>query len=399
MEKTIASITKPKDEELKERLSAAREKLATLQIKVKEAKLPVLVLFEGFGAAGKGSVLSKIIKNMDPRFFHVETMDQPEPTELRKPFLYRYFKRIPENGQFTFMDGGWMEEIVRDRVHEQLDEEAFGKKIRSIKRFERTLSDNGYTILKFFFYIDENEQKKRMEELLADENTAWRVSEEDLWQNKKHKKCSEVYQTYMEQTNQSYAPWYAIDAKSKKWAELQILERINQNIETALANSGRAVPILPNLFPLSPIPKLADVDLNKELTEEEYQEKLERSKQSDVDVRDFFDDEELDRILSDNEFFNGRVADLPKMQRYEKLKLAAQWMNDHSMEVVCVDIDKPSQSRPNVVVSMELRRLSSLRGRELKIFSAMNVLADTVFLSGLKDEAIRFSFGIESLWQ
>lgn len=169
-----------------------------------------------------------------------------------------------------------MEEIVRDRVHEQLDEEAFGKKIRSIKRFERTLSDNGCTILKFFFYIDENEQKKRMEELLADENTAWRVSEEDLWQNKKHKKCSEVYQTYMEQTNQSYAPWYAIDAKSKKWAELQILERINQNIETALANSGRAVPILPNLFPLSPIPKLADVDLNKELTEEEYQEKLEK---------------------------------------------------------------------------------------------------------------------------
>ena len=276
MEKTIASITKPKDEELKERLSAAREKLATLQIKVKEAKLPVLVLFEGFGAAGKGSVLSKIIKNMDPRFFHVETMDQPEPPALRKPFLYRFFKRIPENGQFTFMDGGWMEEIVRDRVHEQLDEEAFGKKIRSIKRFERTLSDNGCTILKFFFYIDENEQKKRMEELLADENTAWRVSEEDLWQNKKHKKCSEVYQTYMEQTNQSYAPWYAIDAKSKKWAELQILERINQNIETALANSGRAVPILPNLFPLSPIPKLADVDLNKELTEEEYQEKLEK---------------------------------------------------------------------------------------------------------------------------
>ena len=87
------------------------------------------------------------------------------------------------------------------------------------------------------------------------------------------------------------------------------------------------------------------------------------------------------------------------MQRYEKLKLATQWMNDHSMEVVCVDIDKPSQSRPNVVVSMELRRLSSLRGRELKIFSAMNALADTVFLSGLKDEAIRFSFGIESLWQ
>ena len=77
MEKMIASITKPQDAELGKRLSAAREKLAALQIKVKEAKLPVLVLFEGFGAAGKGSMLSRIIKNMDPRFFHVETMDQP----------------------------------------------------------------------------------------------------------------------------------------------------------------------------------------------------------------------------------------------------------------------------------------------------------------------------------
>ena len=86
------------------------------------------------------------------------------------------------------------------------------------------------------------------------------------------------------------------------------------------------------------------IEQAKKKAEEEYQEKLERSKQSDVDVRDFFDDEELDRILSDNEFFNGRVANLSKMQRYEKLKLAAQWMNDHSMEVVCIDIDKPSQT-------------------------------------------------------
>lgn len=108
MEKTIASITKPKDEELKERLSAAREKLATLQIKVKEAKLPVLVLFEGFGAAGKGSVLSKIIKNMDPRFFHVETMDQPEPTELRKPFytgISSGFRRMDSSR--SWMAAGW----------------------------------------------------------------------------------------------------------------------------------------------------------------------------------------------------------------------------------------------------------------------------------------------------
>lgn len=141
------------------------------------------------------------------------------------------------------------------------------------------------------------------------------------------------------------------------------------------------------------------VERAKIKAEEKYQKKLEQSKASDVDVRDFFDDEELDRILSDNEFFNGRVVDLSKMQRYEKLKLAAQWMNDHSMEAVSVDIEKPSSARPNVVVTMELRRLASLRGRELRIFTAMAAMADTVFLSGLKDSTIRFSFGVESVYQ
>lgn len=141
------------------------------------------------------------------------------------------------------------------------------------------------------------------------------------------------------------------------------------------------------------------VERAKIKAEENYQKKLEQSKASDVDVRDFFDDEELDRILSDNEFFNGRVVDLSKMQRYEKLKLAAQWMNDHSMEAVSVDVERPSSSRPNVVVTMELRRLASLRGRELRIFTAMAAMADTVFLSGLKDSTIRFSFGVESVYQ
>lgn len=71
-------------------------------------KLPVLVLLEGWGAAGKGSVLGKIIKNIDPRFFKVAVMDEPTAEEQRKPFLYRHFVKIPEAGKFVFMDSGWM---------------------------------------------------------------------------------------------------------------------------------------------------------------------------------------------------------------------------------------------------------------------------------------------------
>ncbi len=276
MFKAISALKKPDGPELEQRLANAREELATLQIKVKEGKIPVLVLFEGYGAAGKGSVLGRIIKNMDPRFFRVETMNTPDPIEKRKPFLYRYMKRIPEAGQFVFMDGGWMEDIVKDRVHQQLVEDAFYEKITSITRFERSLSDNGYLILKFFFHIDEKEQKKRMDELLSDENTAWRVSEEDLWQNKKYKKFTGTYETYMRAANQSYAPWYIVDAGSKKWAELQILEQMTANIKTALTNTKHAVPLLQNVFPLEPIPKLADIPLDKTITDRAYKEELDR---------------------------------------------------------------------------------------------------------------------------
>lgn len=275
MKNIISSIRRPEMAELETRLNHARLALQKLQIQIKEAKIPVLVVFEGFGAAGKGSTLGKIIKNLDPRFFHVETMEQPEPTDARKPFLYRYFKRIPENGQFVFMDGGWMEEVVRARVHEQLDDSEWKKRIISIRRFERTLSDNGYLILKFFFYIDEKEQKKRMDTLIADADTAWRVTEEDLWQNQKHKKCMDVYEAYMDETNQSYAPWYGIDAKNRKWAELQILEQMVENIKGALSNQAHANPVLQNAFLLKPIPKLSDIDLNRSISQKEYKEKLE----------------------------------------------------------------------------------------------------------------------------
>ena len=93
----------PCEEEIKNRLSHSRRKLYELQTKIKEHKLPVLVLFEGWGAAGKGSIIGKVIKNIDPRFFKVATMSAPTEEELRKPFLYRYMKQIPENGKFTFL--------------------------------------------------------------------------------------------------------------------------------------------------------------------------------------------------------------------------------------------------------------------------------------------------------
>ena len=265
----------PPKAELKERLSKSKNRLYDLQMKIKEHKLPVLVLFEGWSAAGKGSMIGKIIKNIDPRFFKVATMSAPTEEETRRPFLYRYVREIPEEGKFAFLDSGWMEQTAKDVLKGDLSGEDYEKQIESIRRFERQLTDNGYLVLKFFMEIDKEEQKTRMQKLLDKPDTSWRVTGFDKWQNEHYKKCEKVFDRYLKDTNLPTSPWYIIDAGNKKWAELQVLETLVSNIDTALQNQKHSVPIPQNVFPLVKMPKISEVDLSdKFIDEKEYQQKL-----------------------------------------------------------------------------------------------------------------------------
>ena len=276
MLKNWARPEKPEGEELKQRLKAAEEKLSQQQMKLKEKRLPVLVLIEGWGAAGKGSAIGQIIKNIDPRFFKVFSMPStPTEEERRRPFLYRFFEKIPEAGKFTFLDSGWMDQIMKERLDGKLDDKAYAQRVDSVKRFERGLTDNGYLVLKFFFHISKKEQENRIEALLSEKDTAWRVSEGDLWQNRHYDKCLEAFDRYLDDTNTPSAPWYIVNSKSKKFAELQVMETLCMGIETALHNESLAVPLLQNAFPLIKMPKLRDVPLEgKTLDEEKYKKEL-----------------------------------------------------------------------------------------------------------------------------
>lgn len=281
MLKNWARPEKPEGEELKQRLKAAEEKLSQQQMKLKEKRLPVLVLIEGWGAAGKGSAIGQIIKNIDPRFFKVFSMPStPTEEERRRPFLYRFFEKIPEAGKFTFLDSGWMDQIMKERLDGKLDDKAYAQRVDSVKRFERGLTDNGYLVLKFFFHISKKEQENRIEALLSEKDTAWRVSEGDLWQNRHYDKCLEAFDRYLDDTNTPSAPWYIVNSKSKKFAELQVMETLCMGIETALHNESLAVPLLQNAFPLIKMPKLRDVPLEgKTLDEEKYKKALKELQQ------------------------------------------------------------------------------------------------------------------------
>ncbi len=169
-----------------------------------------------------------------------------------------------------------MEQTVKEVLNGELEGDAYERRIESIRRFERQLTDNGY-LLKFFMEIDKDEQEKRMKKLLSKDDTKWRVTGFDKWQNKHYKKCESVFDRYMKDTNMSSSPWYIIDAKDKKWAELQVMDTLVSSIEVALQNQSHSVPILQNVFPLVKMPKLKDVELEgKTIDEEEYQKELKK---------------------------------------------------------------------------------------------------------------------------
>jgi polyphosphate:AMP phosphotransferase len=260
--KEFVPARRPDDESLNAERKALEKRLGKDQLRIAAAKLPVMVIFEGWGAAGKGTVLSKVIKDIDPRFFKVKSFDKPTKEEKGYPFIRRYLLDIPENGKFTFFVPYMMEEVTDGAFSGRLDSAAFQQTIDEINTMERSLHDNGTLILKFFFQLERKEQKKRIKRLEADKNTKWRVDQDDLDENKHYREFERLYDNYLSRTNQSYAPWVIVDAGAdEKWTELQVLRFITQGIDTALQNKGTAVPILQNRFALTSMPKLSDVQL------------------------------------------------------------------------------------------------------------------------------------------
>ena len=275
---TAAAAESADKDTLKERIKAERETLSASQMKLKEKKIPVMVIFEGWGASGKGYLIGRVIRNLDPRFYQVSTMETaPTEEERRRPFLYRYMKEIPEAGKFRFFDTCWMEEVCNDLLTGSGSQERFASRIKEINTAERQLTDDGYIVLKIFLHISRKEQKRRLAALAADKSTGWRVNSADSWENRHYEKCLSVYDSFLEQTNRSYAPWYIIDAKDRRQAEYQVLSCLNQAIATGLANQALAVPVIQNVFPLSPMPRLADISLeDKTIDDADYRRQLKK---------------------------------------------------------------------------------------------------------------------------
>ena len=137
---------------LNEEIKALRAQLMAQQQQLREAKLPVMVLIEGWSAAGKGTLIKELISEIDPRFYQVISPLVTPESECRYPFLYPFASAIPENGKITFLDSGWMENTVQKGLKLEISKAEFKRRIRMVNEFERQLRDGGYLLLKLFLH-------------------------------------------------------------------------------------------------------------------------------------------------------------------------------------------------------------------------------------------------------
>ena len=171
--------------ELKEKIEKAGARLGLLERQAREAKIPILITFDGFEAAGKGLQINRLIQFMDPRGFDVYTADKDDEADRMHPFLWRFAKKSPANGRITIFDTSWYRHVQRDLFDGLTKESELADAYDDIRAFEQQLVDSGVVLIKLFLSITEKEQQKRFEKLVGSKETASRVRKED-WDRSAH---------------------------------------------------------------------------------------------------------------------------------------------------------------------------------------------------------------------
>lgn len=270
-------------EEYKEKMPVLEAKLGKLQRECKEQGIPVMIAFEGYGAAGKGVQAGKLIQALDPRGFEVHAVKRETEEEKFYPFLWRFWTKMPAKGRIAIYDSSWYRKVLSDRFDGRTKESEVPSALRSICSFEEQLTDDGMALIKIFLAIDKKEQKKRFKKLLKSKETAWRVSDEDLKKNEDFDKYQAMNEEMLAGTDTDYAPWHIVEAVDKRFATVKIYsivtEALEQKIkELAAAKSGGNTPAPDDGSRDKALREsiLSKADLSLSYTKEEYKEKLKK---------------------------------------------------------------------------------------------------------------------------
>ncbi|WP_461207557.1 polyphosphate:AMP phosphotransferase [Clostridium sp. DL1XJH146] len=264
----------------KEKIKEIERKLPYLQRKAKELKIPIILVFEGWSASGKGTIINNLILPLDPRHFKVYTTDEPTEEERLRPFLWRFWTKTPLRGKIAIFDRSWYRRVLSERMDIKLDKKAVGKAFEDIVNFERQLADDGNIILKFFMHIDKKEQEKRFIELQQSKATSWRITKDDWKDNKKYDEYVPLIEEMIDKTNKEYSSWTVVEANNVRFATIKVLEKtievLEEKIKRVEEKTLQNNIISADESNTKEVKKsiLSSIDLTKKLEREEYKEKI-----------------------------------------------------------------------------------------------------------------------------
>jgi len=189
-------------------------------------KRPVVILFEGWDAAGKGGAIKRITEKLDPRGYVVYPIAAPQGDDKTRHYLFRFWRRLPERGQIAIFDRSWYGRVLVERVEGFAKEEAWKRSYKEINSFERQLKDFGCILAKFWIHISRDEQLRRFEQRKTIGYKAWKLTDED-WRNRtKWGVYEEAVEEMLVKTSTRTAPWSLVEGNDKYWARTRVLGKM-----------------------------------------------------------------------------------------------------------------------------------------------------------------------------
>ncbi len=235
-------------QEYQQRMPKLQTRLYDIELDVIEARIPVLVVFEGWAGTSKIGTISTLTRRLDPRGIRIHPITAPRTTEQQYPWLHRFWLRTPTYGQIAIFDRSWYREILANRTSKLMTTREWHDRCEDITIFEQQLTDDGAVILKFYLHISKKEQGRRFEKLLANRVTAIQVTENDLWQHEHYKRVFKVTEDMLARTNTPNAPWIVVPASNTEYAQLMVLDTIAQTLEARVRQKNirvaQEVPVL-----------------------------------------------------------------------------------------------------------------------------------------------------------
>lgn len=189
-------------------------------------KRPVIIVFEGWDAAGKGGAIKRITEKLDPRGYVVYPISSPHGEDRTRHYLYRFWRRLPERGQIAIFDRSWYGRVLVERVEGFAREEEWKRAYKEINSFERQLRDFGAILAKFWIHISREEQLRRFEERKAIGYKAWKLTDEDWRNREKWEAYEEAVEEMLVKTSTVTAPWTVVEGNGKYWARAKILAKV-----------------------------------------------------------------------------------------------------------------------------------------------------------------------------